>query len=91
VCGLVGSIPTQDHGSNCTASSPSWQQTYREVFMDAKWLVTIGSACVGALVTWQTLFATTVSEVGLFLRLVLYAVQAVLVVAIGRTRTRATN
>ena len=59
--------------------------------MNASWLVSIGGACLGALVTYQTLFSAKVSEVSLFLRLVLYATKAVLVMAVGRPHPRATN
>jgi hypothetical protein len=59
--------------------------------MNAKWLISIGSAYVGALVTYQALFATKVSEVAIVFRLVLYAVKAVLLMAIGRPHPKITN
>ena len=59
--------------------------------MGTKWLVTIGGSCVGAFVTWQALFSAEVSELGMFLKLVLYAAQAALVAAVDRPRTKATN
>ena len=59
--------------------------------MNARWLVSIGAACVGAVVTYQTLFCATVKEAGLFLQLVLYVGKAVLVMAAGRPHPKATN
>ena len=59
--------------------------------MNTKWLISIGSACVGALVTYQDLFATKVSEAAIVLRLVLYVVKAVLLMAVGRPHPKITN
>jgi hypothetical protein len=59
--------------------------------MNAKWLISIGSACAGASIAYQALFATKVSEVAIALRLVLYAVKAVLLMAVGRPHPKITN
>ena len=59
--------------------------------MNAKWLISIGSSCVGALIAYQALFATKVSEVAIVLRLVLHAVKAVLLMAVGRPHPKITN
>ena len=59
--------------------------------MDAKWLTSIGSACMGAWVTYQALFATKISEVAIVLRLVLHVVRAVLLMAVGRPHPKVTN
>ena len=59
--------------------------------MNAEWLVSTGGACVGVLATYQTLFATKVSEATMILRLLLYAVKAVLLMAVGRPHPKVTN
>jgi hypothetical protein len=59
--------------------------------MDARWVVLIAGASVGALITWQTMFSTKVSTVYMVLRLVLFAAEAVLVMAVGRPHPNATN
>jgi len=59
--------------------------------MNAKWLVSVGSACMGAFATYQALFATQVSEVATILRLVLYTVKGVLLIAVGRPHPKVTN
>ena len=59
--------------------------------MNATWLIAIGSASLGALVTYQALFATRVSEAIMILRLILYAVKAVLLMAVGRPHPKVTN
>jgi hypothetical protein len=59
--------------------------------MNAKWFISIGSAFMGALVTYQTLFANEVSIVATVLRLVLYAFKAVLLVAVGRPHPKITD
>ena len=62
----------------------------RRVLVIVKWLASFGSACIGAVVTCQTLFGS-VSEASLFLRLVLYAIEATLLLAIGRPHPTVTN
>jgi hypothetical protein len=59
--------------------------------MYAKWLILIGSAYVSALVTYQTRFIGKVSDTVIALRLVLYAVKVVLLIAVGRPHPRITN
>jgi len=59
--------------------------------MHAKWLVSIGSSCMGTLVSYQALLGTKVSESTMFLRLVLYAAKAVLLTAVGRPHPKVTN
>jgi hypothetical protein len=59
--------------------------------MKMSWIVSIGSASVGAFVTYQTLFSTKVSDASLFLRLILFSAEAILVTAVGRPHPKTTN
>ena len=59
--------------------------------MKIKWLVHICGACAGAVITWQTLFSSGVTRFVLLARLVLYALEAFLVMAVGRPHPKATN
>jgi hypothetical protein len=59
--------------------------------MNAKWLVGIVSAWAGAVAVYQACFANNVSEEIMVLRLALYVVKVVLLVAIGRPHPKITN
>jgi len=59
--------------------------------MNANCLVVIGGLWLDVLITWQTLLSAKVSVVSMFLRLILFAAEAILVMAWAATHTKTTN
>ncbi len=84
-----GSIPPRSNALRGRVNRKR-KDIVKEVLMHISRLVSIGDACMGAFVSYQSLFGS-VSQVAVFLRLALYTAKAVLLMMVGRPHPKVTN